>query len=118
MSFYMTIPLPNYSCVPCVALHVFQEQKSNLCFVEQKRRLQLRVNVSHDGLNPVVGGSSVENEKPEFGLALPLVHEHGALDVGLVPLVVDVLVQCNLVGKEDLNHAINMEEHPEKLTKS
>ena len=77
---------------------MFQKKinKLNLCFVEQKRGLQLGVNVGHDRLDPVVCRPSVENEEPEFGVALPLVHEHGTLDVGLVPLVVDVLVQRNL----------------------
>ena len=58
--------------------------------------MQLDVDIGYNRLNPVISGPAIENEKSVTRLTLSLVHKHGALDVGLVPLIVDVFVQRNL----------------------
>jgi hypothetical protein len=60
---------------------------THLCFVEQERRLQLKVEFLGDWLDEVFGGSPVENEEAVLGVARPLVHEQGAFGLGLLPFV-------------------------------
>ena len=82
-------------------------QGGYLGLVEQKRGLELCVDVGHDRLDPVVGRPPVEDQEPELWVALPLVHEQRALDLRLVPFVVDVLLESNL-WREKNNHLSNV----------